>query len=103
MSFAHSESDNWDEAVKGARAIQITLTTPPNQVIDSFQGRTQVEVRVLMDENVGRVFTFHFDDEGKYSSANFKDKYLQKRLLGPEGDTDFALMDAEEAKVKKLE
>ncbi|MFA6445899.1 MAG: hypothetical protein WCW14_01440 [Candidatus Paceibacterota bacterium] len=101
--FASCESDNWDEAVQNAKAIQITLTTQPNRGHEFMEGITNVEIKILMDEREGRVFNFRFKD-GKYRSGRWTDVHLQKRL-GPtfqDVNTDFSLdIDADEPRKLK--
>ena len=87
--FASSESDNWDEAIKKAIALEIIATTPPNRGHDFLKGRTDVEVRILMSAEEGRVFTFKFRD-GKYNQGGWKDVHFQKRL-GDKTPDDFTL------------
>lgn len=99
---ASSESDHWSEAIKAARAIEITLTTPRNRGIEGFEGLTEVEVRILMGGTDGRVFTFSFGKEGKYRRAGWDDVHLQKRLAGPEAGQDFNLV-VDPEPTKKLE
>jgi len=91
--FASSESNSWSEAIKSAIAIQIVLTTPPgNKGISSFKDRTDVEVKILMNERDGRIFNFIFDKDGKYHNCNWKDVNLQDRLKGDiNKDTTFEI------------
>ena len=99
-TFASAESDNWADAVGKASAIEITLTTIPNRGITQLQGRTLVEVKVLMNDSNGRVFRFEFKD-GNYHSGGWDDVYLERRLGNSGAVEDFSL---EPAPVnKKLE
>ena len=103
-TFASNESDNWNEAVKNATAIEIILTTQEkNYGRDYFIGKTNVEVRVLMSEKEGRVFVFKFNGDGTYSNGNFKNVYLQKILQDPNKVNDFTLeIDNDSKKLKSL-
>jgi hypothetical protein len=86
-TFASAESDNWDEAIQKAKAIEITATTETRTFgFEHREGRTEVEVKVLMPENEGRIFNFYFDKDGKYSRGGWKDVRLQKRLTTDENE-----------------
>ncbi len=87
---ASSESDHWDEAIQHARAIEITLTTLPNRGQEFLKGMTDVEVKILMNKEEGRVFHFQFKD-GKYRQGGWDDVRLQKRLGATEASLDFTL------------
>lgn len=103
MTFASSESNNWSEAIRGAQAIEITLTTiAKNFVIESLMKGTDVEVKVLMSGTQGRVFNFRFNGEGKYHNAGWDDVYLRKSLSGGKESNDFELV-KDEQKVKQIE
>lgn len=102
--FASSESDHWAEAVKEAKAIEITLTTPSkNFGVESRMGRTNVELKILMGEKEGRVFTFNFNRDGKYYNGSWYDVHLQKRLGDSKGEGDFTLSVESTPETKKLE
>lgn len=74
-----SESDHWDDAIQNAQAVEITVSNPPNRGHDFLKAKTEVEVKVLMSDTEGRVFTFRFTD-GKYSNAGWDDVHLQQTL-----------------------
>lgn len=99
--FASSESDHWDEAIQSAKAIEITLTTPPNRGLPGLTGNAKVEVKILMDEKEGRVFVFRFNGDGTYRGGGWDDVHLQKRLGQGDEPNDFELMVDPEP--KKLE
>lgn len=91
--FASAESDNWDEAIKRAIAIEIKLTNPPDRGL-VYKGKlhfrggwTDVEIRILMDKNEGRVFNFHFDEKGKYAGCGWKDIRPQDNLIDSDSGT----------------
>ena len=90
-TYASAESDSWDEAVQKARAIEITATTQPSRGFEHREGRTEVEVKILMSGNDGRIFTFYFHNDGKYSNGAWKDVQLQKRLVNETGEDNFTL------------
>lgn len=98
--IASSESDHWDEAIQTAKAIEITLTTPANRGFEFMKGKTDVEVKILMNEKEGRIFYFQFKD-GKYRQGGWDDVHFQKRLSDTEESQDFTL--EVEPKPKELE
>lgn len=87
---ASSESDHWDDAIQQAKAIEITLTTPANRGLEFMEGKTDVEVKILMNVEEGRVFHFQFKD-GKYRQGGWDDVHLRKRLGTDETSQDFVL------------
>ncbi len=97
---ASSESDHWDEAIQTAKAIEITLTTPASRGFEFMRGKTDVEVKILMGEEEGRIFNFHFKD-GKYRQGGWDDVHFQKRLSSTAESQDFTL--EVEPKPKELE
>lgn len=97
-----SESNSWNEAIQEAKAIEITASTDTKTFgMEHREGRTQIEVKVLMSGNAGRVFTFNFHRDGTYSNANWDNVHLQKRLRNEANEEDFVLDTNEEP--KKLE
>lgn len=100
--FASAESDNWDEAIQNAKAMEITLTTPPDHAMEFLKDRTAVEVKVLMDGKEGKIFRFTFNKEGKYHQGGWDDVYLQKRLVGENENSEFSLTINEQPEAKKL-
>jgi hypothetical protein len=101
MRFSTSESNYWDEAIKSAGAIEITLTNPPSRGMSGFTEKTSVELKILMSAKEGRVFRFNFSSDGKYLNGGWDDVHLQKRLGSPGEANDFELMiDPEPKKLK---